>query len=110
MLARVISVLSLFVLVVGFATAQDITAIHGKWIGTSEDDRGNVLVIEKDVIVLGGRPIREPVAWMGPFVMNTREELMQAMADYQAGRLGTIPAIHNAPTTVVESVRDTPAG
>jgi redox-sensitive bicupin YhaK (pirin superfamily) len=56
-----------------------------------------------DVIVLGGRPIREPVAWMGPFVMNTREEVMQAMADYQAGRLGSIPAIHNAPTTLVES-------
>ncbi len=56
-----------------------------------------------DVIILGGRPIREPVAWMGPFVMNTREEVMQAMADYQAGRLGTIPAIHNAPTTIVES-------
>jgi quercetin 2,3-dioxygenase len=56
-----------------------------------------------DVIVLGGRPIREPVAWMGPFVMNTREEIMQAIADYQAGRLGTIPAIHNAPTTLVES-------
>jgi redox-sensitive bicupin YhaK (pirin superfamily) len=52
-----------------------------------------------DVLVLGGRPIREPVAWMGPFVMNTREELMQAVADYQAGRLGTIPAIHGAPTT-----------
>jgi hypothetical protein len=32
------------------------------------------------------------------------------MADYQAGRLGTIPAIHNAPTTVVESGRDTPTG
>ena len=56
-----------------------------------------------DIIVLGGRPIREPVAWMGPFVMNTREEIMQAIADYQAGRLGTIPAIHNAPTTLVES-------
>ena len=56
-----------------------------------------------DIIVLGGRPIREPVAWMGPFVMNTREEVMQAMADYQAGRLGTIPAIHNAPTTLIES-------
>jgi redox-sensitive bicupin YhaK (pirin superfamily) len=56
-----------------------------------------------DVIVLGGRPIREPVAWMGPFVMNTREEVIQAMADYQAGRLGQIPAIHNAPTTMVES-------
>jgi redox-sensitive bicupin YhaK (pirin superfamily) len=56
-----------------------------------------------ELIVLGGRPIREPVAWMGPFLMNTREEVMQAMADYQAGRLGSIPAIHNAPTTMVES-------
>jgi redox-sensitive bicupin YhaK (pirin superfamily) len=56
-----------------------------------------------DVLVLGGRPIGEPVAWMGPFVMNTREEVMQAFADYQAGRLGSIPAIHNAPTSIVES-------
>ena len=56
-----------------------------------------------DVIVLGGRPIGESVAWLGPFVMNTREEVLQAMADYQAGRLGTIPAVHNAPTTIVES-------
>ena len=56
-----------------------------------------------DVIVLGGRPIREPVAWMGPFVMNTREEVMQAVVDYQAGRLGTIPAVHNTPATLVES-------
>jgi redox-sensitive bicupin YhaK (pirin superfamily) len=55
-----------------------------------------------DVIVLGGRPIREPVAWMGPFVMNTREEVMQAVVDYQAGRLGSIPAVHNTPTTIVE--------
>jgi quercetin 2,3-dioxygenase len=56
-----------------------------------------------DVLILGGRPIGEPVAWMGPFVMNTREEVMQAFADYQAGRLGSIPAIHNAPTSIVES-------
>jgi quercetin 2,3-dioxygenase len=61
-----------------------------------------------DVLILGGRPIGEPIAWMGPFVMNTREEIMQAVSDYQAGRLGTIPAIatvHNAPETVVESRR-----
>jgi len=45
-----------------------------------------------DVLLLGGLPIREPVVHYGPFVMNTREEILQAMEDYQAGRLGRIPA------------------
>jgi redox-sensitive bicupin YhaK (pirin superfamily) len=44
-----------------------------------------------EVVVLGGRPIGEPVAWYGPFVMNTKDELLQALEDYQAGRLGVVP-------------------
>ena len=59
-----------------------------------------------DVLVLGGRPIREPVAWAGPFVMNTREEVMQAFEDYQAGRLGQIPAVHNTPAGIQEALQD----
>jgi hypothetical protein len=45
-----------------------------------------------EVLLLGGQPIREPVVHYGPFVMNTKAEIIQALDDYQAGRLGTVPA------------------
>jgi redox-sensitive bicupin YhaK (pirin superfamily) len=44
-----------------------------------------------DVIVVGGRPIREPLAWAGPFVMNSKDEVLQAYEDFQHGRFGQIP-------------------
>jgi redox-sensitive bicupin YhaK (pirin superfamily) len=44
-----------------------------------------------EVILLGGEPINEPMVHYGPFVMNTREELVQTVEDYQAGKLGVIP-------------------
>ena len=57
---------------------------------SADKQRGDVAAWE--VLILGGMPIREAIVHYGPFVMNTREEIAQAIEDYQAGRLGTIPA------------------
>ena len=56
------------------------------------DDRQSTATPSLEVVVLGGRPIREPIAWYGPFVMNTKAEVIQAVEDYQAGKLGVVPA------------------
>lgn len=60
------------------------------------EDSGTVCVLEGDSagetdwLVLGGQRLRQPVAAYGPFVMSTREELIQAVQDYQAGRMGSV--------------------
>jgi hypothetical protein len=45
-----------------------------------------------ELLVVGGLPIWEPIAWHGPFVMNTRDEIVRALDDYRAGRMGIVPA------------------
>lgn len=59
-----------------------------------------------DILVLGGRPIREPVARYGPFVMNTREEIIQAVEDYQAGRMGVVPTTWVPHRTAADTIPD----
>lgn len=45
---------------------------------------------DTDVLLLGGRPLHEPVAWYGPFVMNTKQEILDSIDMYERGELGSI--------------------
>ncbi|CAO5170823.1 quercetin 2,3-dioxygenase [Frankia sp. AiPs1] len=65
---------------------------HGDLVTVAAAERQDGAGPQLEVLLLGGRPIREHVEMYGPFVMNTRAELAQAVEDYQAGRLGVIPA------------------
>lgn len=61
-----------------------IHAREGEWITLEADQHSRVLL-------LGGEPIDEPVVGYGPFVMNTQQEITQAMLDYNQGRFGSLP-------------------
>jgi redox-sensitive bicupin YhaK (pirin superfamily) len=69
-------------------------------------DQGALVVFEREgdaveiqavsdttVLVMSGQPIDEPIAGYGPFVMNTQQEIQQAVADMRSGRLGKIPTL-----------------
>ena len=53
---------------------------------------------ELEVLLLGGLPIREPIVHYGPFLMNTRQQIIDALDDYEHGRMGVIPALVGAPS------------
>ncbi|MDG3014093.1 pirin family protein [Speluncibacter jeojiensis] len=75
-------------------------AVFGKgdFLEISAADAQDSLTDALEMFILGGKPIREPVAMYGPFVMNTKAELLEAFEDYEAGRLGSIPAAHESVT------------
>ncbi len=74
---------------------NDVVAAEGH-MAVCARESGTVVVTAaeqpSEVLLLGGEPLNEPIARYGPFVMNTREEIIRAFEDYEAGRLGSIVA------------------
>jgi quercetin 2,3-dioxygenase len=88
-------------------TGQLVVFGDGDAFSVEADERQQTRTEALEVLVLGGRPIREDIAWYGPFVMNTEQEIRQAFEDFSAGKLGTVPRHHPlAPTDEVSAQTD----
>jgi redox-sensitive bicupin YhaK (pirin superfamily) len=72
--------------VVRFDDGKEVEALGLAQLGAGDIVRISSKDKPARALVIAGKPLKEPVAWMGPFVMNTQQELQQAVEDYQAGR------------------------
>jgi hypothetical protein len=73
-------------------TGQAAVLGTGDYVTVSADGSQEGRSPQLDVIVVGGRPIGQSIAWAGPFVMNTKSEVLQAYEDFQRGDFGHIPS------------------
>ncbi len=73
-------------------TGQTAVLVDGDTIVVQANSTQDSRTAAMEIFLIGGVPLREPVVQYGPFVMSTKQEIMEAFEDFQAGRLGTVPA------------------
>lgn len=72
-------------------TGQNVVLVNGNVLRIAAHSSQETRSPNLEMFIIGGVPLREPVVQYGPFVMNTRDEIMQAYEDFQTGRFGQIP-------------------
>ena len=72
-------------------TGQNVVLLNGNVLRIAAHPSQETRSPNLEMFIIGGVPLREPVVQYGPFVMNTRDEIMQAYEDFQTGRFGQTP-------------------